>query len=141
VLLAAAVRQEIPLAGSRGERFLLPVVLSTDFTKAQAAGPQRETFGVASIGAGAGFKFRSYGRAHDAAIEVLGVVHYSFDGLGTGSGFSPALIAEANLLLADALPFASLAVGYRLRVQSWKMSEEKFNYRSVSHGPYLGILF
>jgi hypothetical protein len=141
VLLAATFRQEISLAGEVGERLLLPVLLATDFTKAQAAGPQRETFGVASLGVGTGLKFRSTGRGHDASIDVLGVVHYSFDGLGTGSGFSPALIAEANLLLPDALSFSSLVLGYRLRLQSWKMSEAKFNYHSVSHGPYIGVVF
>jgi hypothetical protein len=141
VFLAAAYRQELPLSGEAGERLVLPLLLSTDFTKAQAAGAQRETFGVASLGIGTGVKFRSIGAGHDASIELLGVAHYSFDGLGTGSGFSPAMIAEASLLLPDALSFTSLVLGYRLRVQSWSMSEEKFNYRSLSHGPYLGVVF
>jgi len=141
VMLAGTVRQEIQLAGEPSGVLLLPVMLSSDFTKAESAGPQGETFGVASVGVGAGVRFRSTGRGYDASVEVSGLLHYSLDGLGTGTGFSPTLAAEASLFLPDALSFAPLAVGYRLRIQSWKMSDDAFNYRSVSHGPYIGVGF
>jgi hypothetical protein len=72
---------------------------------------------------------------------VLGIAQYSFEGLGTGSGFSPALTGEAGALLPEALSFVSLAAGYRFRLQTWSMGETKFNYRSLSHGPYVGVVF
>jgi hypothetical protein len=141
ILLVATARQEFPLTRGSAGALVVPVALSTDFTKAQTTGSLRENFGVASIGAGSGLKVRSAGRGYDASIEVLGLAHYSFDGLGTGSGFSPALTAEASILLPDALSFAGLVGGYRLRIQSWRMSEDKFDYTSVSHGAYVGIGF
>ena len=141
VILSATVLQDLLVAGGLKEALLLPVMFSSDFVKAETQGPTRETFSVTSLGIGAGLKFRSFGRSHDAWVSLLGVAHYSFEGLGTGSGFSPALIGEATVLLPDAVWSVSLAMGYRFRLQSWSMSEERFNYRSVSHGPYIGVVF
>jgi hypothetical protein len=141
ILIAANVRQELPLAGGKETMLLAPLMLATDYVKAESAGPQRETFSVASVGIGAGMKLRQVGSGYDASVEVLAAAHYSIDGLGTGSGFSPALIAEAGVFLPDALSFASLAAGYRLRLQSWNMSDDKLDYQSVSHGPYVGVWF
>ena len=141
VLLSATMSPELPLTGGREEALLLPVMLSSNFGKAETRGPQRETFNIASLGIGVGLKFRSCGPSHDGWVSLVGLVHYSFEGFGIGSGFSPALIGEAAVLLPDVVWSIPLALGYRFRLQSWEMSEEKFNYRSVSHGPYMGVVF
>lgn len=140
VILAASVAQDVPLTKRGGTALLLPVVLSTDFARSEANGPRRETFNIASLGVGTGLKVRSTGAAHDLWFGAVLMAHYSFEGPGTGSGFSPALIAEAAGLFPRALPFAGLAAGYRLRLQSWSMSAAKFDYRSLSHGPFIGIM-
>jgi hypothetical protein len=34
-----------------------------------------------------------------------------------------------------------LALGYRFRFQTWAMSNSRFNYRALVHGPFVGLLF
>lgn len=141
VILSASVSQDVALTGEREHALFLPVLLSSDFARSEGTGPGRETFSIASLGIGTGLKFRSRGGHHEAWLSVVGVAHYAFEGLGTGGGFSPALMGEGTVLLPRAIPLFALALGYRFRLQSWSMSEEKFNYRSVSHGPYIGVVF
>jgi hypothetical protein len=66
---------------------------------------------------------------------------YSSEGFSVGTGFSAATMGDAVLQIRDVGILEGIAVGYRFRLQTWAMSEARFNYRSLSHGPYLGILF
>lgn len=141
IMFAARYTNDIPVAGSKPGALLIPVMIGTDYTKAQAIGPERETFNIVSVGLGVGLKYRYYTRSVDFSVSAAEIVHFAFEGFNTGSGFSAATVGEASLLFPGAIALEGVALGYRFRYQTWSMSEEKFNYRSLSHGPYLGIMF
>lgn len=141
VFFGATAMQDIPIAGKRPTALVIPVMISADFTKAENTGPSRQDFNIASLGIGAGLKFRASGSALDFSLYVTEVVHYSFEGLSSGSGFSAATLGEASLSLTRIPLVGGIVVGYRFRYQTWAMSDEQFNYRALSHGPYLGVGF
>ncbi len=141
ILASAIFRQELPLGRTGKDGLSVPILLSTGFFRAQAAGPERTTLNVATVGVGLGVRGGFAGPASELWIEALGAVHYAVDGIGTGSGFSPVLAAEAGAFFPGALTFASLAAGYRVRLQSWSMSDSAYDYRLSSHGAYLGVWF
>lgn len=140
-LLNATVMQELPLARGGAGALLLPVVLAADYTRAEAIGFERDNFNIASVGLGMGLKYRYQKRDLDLSLHLLGVAHYSSEGFSTGTGFSPAVLAEAVLILPDAIVGDGIAIGYRFRFQNWSMSNDRFNYRLASHGLSLGIMF
>jgi hypothetical protein len=132
---------EVPIAGQRSSALLFPLQLAGDFTKAEGIGPSREDFNVASVGIGAGLKYRYFDNNAAFSISVEELALYSSEGFGVGTGFSAATLGDVTLLLRSVGILDGLVVGYRFRLQTWSMSESKFNYRSVSHGPYVGIMF
>jgi hypothetical protein len=141
LFLGTTVSQELVLTGSRSGALLLPLLLSADFTKAEAGGPERESFNIASVGLGTGLKYRVVSRAVDASISAAGIAHYAIEGLSTGTGFSGVVALDASALFRTIPIGEGLALGYRFRLQTWSMSDPKFDYRAVSHGPYLGVAF
>jgi hypothetical protein len=132
---------EVPIVGRRPSALLFPLQLAADFTKAEGVGPSREDFNIASVGIGAGLKYRYFDSNADFSIGVEELAQYSSEGFSVGTGFSAATLGDATLLLRNIGILEGLVVGYRFRLQTWSMSENKFNYQSVSHGPYVGILF
>jgi hypothetical protein len=141
IFFGGTYSNEFVLTGNRTSAFLLPFLLSTDFTKAEGIGVERENFNIASIGIGGGLKYRYFGETVDFSFRAVEVVHFSFEGLGVGSGFSAATISEVVFLLKDALLMDGIALGYRFRLQTWAMDNADFNYRSISHGPFVGVIF
>ena len=141
IFFGVTAANELPLTHRSRAALLLPIALSADYTKAQAAGPERDDFNIASLGIGAGLKFRYNARSVDFAVEAVEIAHFSTEGFAAGSGFSAATVAEAVLILREALVFDGVALGYRFRLQTWSMNQNRFDYRSVSHGPFVGVLF
>jgi hypothetical protein len=141
VFFGATAMQDIPVAGKRPTALVIPIMISADFTKAENTGPSRKDFNIASLGLGAGLKFRTSGSALDFSLYVTEVLHYSFEGLSTGSGFSAATLGEASLSFRRIPLVGGIVLGYRFRYQTWSMSDEQFNYRALAHGPYLGVAF
>ena len=141
IFLGAVFSQDIPLSGKRPSALVMPLMISADFTKAEGIGFERENFNIASVGVGAGLKYRYYGRSLEFSVYAAEAAQYSNDGLGVGSGFSALTLGDATLLLRGTLMFEGIALGYRFRYQTWSMNETKFNYTSLSPGPYVGIIF
>ncbi len=135
------VTNDFPLSASRSHALAVPVCVAADFTKAESTGAERDNFNIASLGLGAGLLYRLSGTGADLRLRALGIVHYSFEGLSTGSGSSSVIQADASLLLRFVHVGEGIALGYRFRLQNWSLSSEQFNYRAVTHGPYIGILF
>jgi hypothetical protein len=69
------------------------------------------------------------------------IFHIAFQGLAAGTGSSLATVGEAGLLLPRVPIGEGLALSYRVRLQTWSLSDNRFNYRSLYHGPSIGILF
>lgn len=141
ILLAASASRDVPLAGKRPSALVVPLTLAADFTKAEAKGLERDNFNIASIGLGAGLKFRYSSPSLDLAIQVVQSAQFSSEGFGTGTGFSALTVADASIQLRRIGVLDGIALGYRARYQTWSMSNSNFDYKSLSHGPYLGILF
>ncbi len=141
VFLGANYMRDVMFAGNRVNSLAFPFTIAVDFTKSEAVGPQRETFNIVSIGGGGGLKFRHTSPSVDAVISGVFTLLFSSDGFGTGTGLSAATIAESVLLFKRVPIFDGIVVGYRLRYQTWAMSDEKFDYKSLSHGPFLGVMF
>ncbi len=132
---------EVPITGRRPFVLLFPLQLAADFTKAEGVGPSREDFNIASVGIGAGLKLRYFTSSVDFSFGAEELVQYSTEGIGVGNGFSAATVGDLVALLRDCGPFNGAVFGYRFRFQTWSMNESKFNYRSISHGPYIGLMF
>jgi len=141
VYVGAVLMNEVPVAVSRVHALAVPLCVALDFTKAEGGGVERDNFNVASLGIGAGLRYRYTGTGVEGAVRMLGVVHYSFEGISTGSGSSVSMIGDATLILRAVHLGDGLAIGYRVRYQQWSMNEARLDYRVFHHGPYLGILF
>jgi hypothetical protein len=141
ILFGGRYGTEAPLVGHRHNVLALPIQLAADYTKAEGLGPSRETFNIASVGLGLGLKYRYVTPGIDLSISAMEFAQYSSEGFSVGTGFSAATMGDAVLQIRDVGILEGIAVGYRFRLQTWAMSEARFNYRSLSHGPYLGILF
>ena len=141
IFFGTTVSNEIILSGVRSNALLLPVMLSVDFTKAESNGAERDNFNIASLGIGAGVKYRYHNASVDFSIQAVEAAHYSFEGLSTGSGFSAATLGEATLILKDVAVLDGIVVGYRFRFQTWSMVNDRFDYKSLFHGPFIGLMF
>lgn len=141
IFFGAVISNELPLSGKRPAALVLPVLLAADFTKSEGTGFERENFNIASVGIGMGLKYRHNGERVDFSLSAVEVFHYSSEGFSTGTGFSAATLGEALVLMRDVHVLDGLALGYRFRLQTWAMSNSKFNYRAVAHGPFIGLLF
>lgn len=141
VHFGTVLTNDLGLSVRAASTFSLPVCIAADFTKAEASGPKRDNFNIASIGVGAGLRYQYRSPSFDAGISALGIFHFAFEGLGTGSGSSKAMDCDARFLFKSVHIGDGIVVGYRLRAQRWDMSDERFTYTSIHHGPYLGVMF
>jgi len=140
--LSTTVGFDLPLAPSgRGTGVMIPLLITADYTKAEASGLERDNFNVASIGAGTGLKGRLAGDRWEVTMRAAVAAQYSFEGFSVGTGFSPLVLAEATAVLRSVPLLDGMAIGYRFRWQDWNMSEDLFDYRSMEHTLFLGVLF
>jgi len=140
IMFATTIQFDVPLSGTRSSALIAPVLLGGDYTKAESGAPPGEEFNVGSIGLGFGLKYRRSGPGADFMIFAGGLAQYSFAGYRLVYGFSPAALAEATLLLKKVAILDGIAIGYRFRYQQWTMSDRMFNYRTIIHGPYVGVM-
>ncbi len=140
ILFGVTFMQEFRLIGERESRLSLLGVLSSDYTKSEATGPERETFNVGSFGGGLGLRYRYSSQSMDAFISGTFSAQYSTEGFGTGTGFSTVTLGESVFLFRSVPIFDGISLGYRLRYQTWSMSEDTFDYKSLSHGPFIGLI-
>jgi hypothetical protein len=141
IFLGTTVSTDLMVAGSRSSALLVPICGAADYSKSESDGAERDNFNVASLGIGAGVKYRALSPSLEFSIQALGIIHYSFEGFSTGSGSSTAVLGDARLLLRHIRLLDGLVCGYRFRYQRWSLSNAKSDYQTVSHGPYLGVLF
>jgi hypothetical protein len=130
----------VPITGPGPTSLTLPVMLGADYTKAEASGPERNTFNVASVGVGTGLEVRHRASGMEVSVRAGGLVHYSTEAYNYTGGFSAAAVGEAVFLFPRIGILDGLAVGYRLRYQMWSMSHEEFNYTTLAHGPFVGVM-
>jgi len=141
IFFGTTVATEVPISFSRPHALLLPVMISADFTKAEAVGTERDNFNIGSVGLGAGLKYRFMAGGLEFSVQAAEVASFSFEGLSTQTGFSASTLADAVLHLKDVRIFEGIVLAYRFRLQTWSMSDSRFNYRSISHGPSIGVMF
>ena len=140
VFFGTTITADLPLGGSRKSMLAVPLMLAADYTKGESAGPQRDNFNVASIGLGVGLRFRGASETVDWSVSTHGVAHYCFEGLSTGAGFSGAVIAETVAFFPRVGLLDGLIAGYRFRLQTWSLRDGQFDYRVITHGPFVGVL-
>ncbi len=138
---SVSVGNDLPLSFSRTHALLVPLMISSDYTRADNTGGDKENFNIGSVGIGAGLKYRFIQPRFEFWIHAAEAIHWSFEGFSTGSGFSAATTGEAMFIFRDALILDGITLGYRFRYQTWNMNNEHFNYKSLSHGVVLGVLF
>lgn len=141
LVASATVANEFPITFSRTHALLIPIMISSDYTKVENTGGARENFNIGSIGIGAGVKYRYRSAQFDFSLLAAEAAHWSLEGFSTGSGFSAATMGEALFTFRDVLSLDGIAIGYRVRYQTWNMGDAKFNYNSFSHGAIVGVMF
>jgi hypothetical protein len=141
LFIGLVVGRELPLAHDDAGGLLLRLLVSSDYTRTENTGGDKEDFIVGSAGIGAGLTFRLRRRGWEFSLAAAQAVHGSFETFSTGIGFSAATTGEALLLLHDVLLFDGVAIGYRVRYQTWNMNNAKFDYKSLSHGAFVGVMF
>jgi hypothetical protein len=141
IFAAVAVASELPLAFGRTHSLLLPFQISSDYTQADNTGGDKENFNIGSVGIGAGLKYRFRQPSFEFSVQAVEAVHWALEGFSTGNGFSAATLGETSFIFKDVLSFDGIVLGYRIRYQTWNMSNAKFNYNSLSHGAFLGVIF
>ncbi len=135
------VGTEFPITFSRGSALLVPVMLLSDYTRTDNTGPDRNFFNVGALGFGAGLKYRLMTRGFEFHLYGAQSAQIAFEGFGTGSGFSATSTAEALFVFRDAIVLDGITLGYRFRYQTWNMSNAIFDYKSLSHGAFFGVMF
>ncbi len=141
VSFGGTVAGEFVALGGRPGALLVHLLLAADFTKVESGGSQRDDFNVASVGLGMGLEYRYRARSILFWVRAGVIAHYAIEGYSTGSGFSPAVTAESMLCFRDIGLFDGIALGYRFRLQTWSMNNAALDYRSLFHGPTLGVMF
>lgn len=141
LVASATVANELPVAFSRTHALLIPLMISSDYTKVENTGGDRENFNIGSVGIGAGLKYRYRSPQFEFSFSAAEAAHWALEGFSTGSGFSAATIGEALCTFRDVLSLDGIALGYRVRYQTWNMNNAKFNYNSLSHGAFVVVQF
>ncbi len=141
VFLGATVSLEFPIAGSPRSMLVLPLMLSGDYTRAEASGAQRDDFNVGSVGLGTGLRYRLRGKRLEFAVGATAGAQISFEGFSGSGGSSLIVLGDAVFHFYDVGIAGGIVAGYQFRYQSWSMSRDIMNYRSIRHGPYIGVLF
>ncbi len=135
------VGNDLPLSFSPTHALLVPIMISSDYTRADNTGGDKENFNIGSVGIGAGLKYRFIQPQFEFRIHAAEAIHWSFEGFSTGSGFSAATTGEALFVFRDALVLDGITLGYRFRYQTWNMNNARFDYKSLSHGAFVGVMF
>jgi len=141
VFLGTTVATEFLVAGRMGNALTLPLSLAADFTRADATGAERDNFNIGSIGVGAGLRYRTRVDVLEFSIGAVQFAQFSFEGFSTSTGSSFATVAEAALHWNGALVADGFVLGYRFRLQTWSMRNAATDYRSLSHGLFIGVMF
>ena len=141
LFLGTTVATELPLTGRGTSMLVLPVFIAADFMRAEASSFQRDDFDVASLGLGTGLRYRLRGPGYEFSASALAAAQYGFEGFSSSSGSSVFAAGEAVIHLNDALVADGIVIGYRFRFEQWSMSSERDDYRAVTHGPFLGVMF
>lgn len=141
IVAAVTVGSEFPLLFSRPHALLVRFTVSSDYTRSDNTGSDKEAFNVGSAGMGVGLRYRAVGRELECSLSVVEAIHLSFEAFSTGTGFSATTLGEALVLLRTIPIVDGIAFGYRIRYQTWNMSNAAFDYRSLSLGAFLGFLF
>jgi hypothetical protein len=141
IYFGATIAGEFVASGGRQGALLIQPMLAADFTKVGSGGAQRDDFNVATLGLGMGLEYRISSREVLFSAKAGILAHLAIEGYSTGNGFSPAVTAESTVCFRDVGPFDGVAVGYRFRLQTWSMNNAALDYRSVFHGPTLGVMF
>jgi hypothetical protein len=141
IFFGTTVANDIPLAGKMPSALMLPVMIAIDYSKAGGVGAERDNFNVASVGAGAGLKYRLFSRDIDLTVYGAELGYFSFDAMSYGNGVSAATVAGVTLQLKRIGVFDGTAVGYRFRLQNWFMKDNNFNYHTLDHGLFVGVIF
>lgn len=141
LFLGTIVATELSITGKQTSALLLPVLVSADFMRAEASGFQRDDFNVAGLGLGAGLTYRLRSPGIEFSSTAVAAVQYSFEGFSSSSGSSVVVMGEAVLHLNDVLVAEGVVIGYRFRFEQWSMSSDRDDYRAVSHGPFVGVMF
>ena len=140
LFLGAVYTNDVLLSGNREGALILPILLAADFSKSESAGADRDHFNVGSVGIGAGLKYRLGGEEFDLSCSAAGVIHYSFEGYNIRSASSAAVLGDVTALIRTIRIGEGIAAGYRFRLQSWSTGGA-FDYRTVNHGLFLGVMF
>jgi hypothetical protein len=141
VVFGMQMGHEIPLGGAQSQGLVLPLVIAADYMKVESSALQRDDFNIASIGLGAGLKYHSVAPGAEFWIQGAEVFHFAFQGLAAGTGSSLATMGEAVLFLPRVGIGEGIVLAYRVRLQTWALNDARYDYRSLYHGPSLGILF
>ena len=141
IFVGARVSQALPLTARQPSMLSVLISLQGDYTKVDAGGPSRSTFNAGTLGLGGALRYQTGSRSFQFWVEAGGAAAFAFEAYSTGTGFSPIGLAGAGVQIASAGPFAGITFAYRFRYQSWSMSNDEYDYRSVTHGPSVGILF
>jgi len=131
---------DLPVAANRSGGLYLPIIIATNYVRAEGIGTSSSIFDVGSIGAGAGMKYRYLSETFGLQAYAGAVIHYSTVGFSIESGSSTSARGELTLLFPE-LVWKGAVIGYRLETQQWRMTDDKLNYRSLHHGAFVGLLF
>jgi hypothetical protein len=131
---------DLALDASRSGGLYIPVIIATNYVRAEGIGTTSGIFDVGSIGIGTGLKYRYLSEAFGMQLYGGAVIHYATVGFSVEYGSSVSARGEIQFLLPEAL-WNGITVGYRFDAQQWKMTEERFNYKRLNHGAFVGLLF
>jgi len=141
VVFGTQITNDILVSGSRVAALVLPLMIAADYTRVTSGNLQRDDFNLATIGLGAGVKFRLVTPGVEFWIQGVQIFHVAFQGLAAGTGSSLATVGETGVFLPGVPIGEGLVLSYRLRLQTWSLNDDRLNYRSFYHGPSIGILF
>lgn len=141
VFAGVIVGTEFPLTASPASALLIPVMLLSDYTRTDNTGPDKYSFNIGTVGFGTGLKYRLLARSFEFHLYGGQSAQIAFEGFRTGSGFSAITTGEALLIFRNALLLQGITVGYRFRYQTWNMNNAMFDYKSTSHGAFVGVMF
>ena len=126
--------------GSKRSALFLPIIIATNYIRAESVNKLSRRFDVGSVGIGTGLKYRSLSESFGVQAYAGGVIYYSTAGFSIENGSSTSLRAEIDFLLPHIVS-DGIIFGYRFESQAWSLSDARLNYSRVYHGPFIGIFF
>jgi hypothetical protein len=142
--LGLSLSGSMPLAAAERYSFLLPLRLSTDFTRVRSihSQPEAEQFrqSALSIGIGAGFVYR-FSPHFRLYLESIPQIGFTVTALGTDSGQMVSLNSRARLQYDQLAGRFGLALGYHHTFRRYSGGDERFHYDIQSHNFIIGVTF